>query len=246
MILTPTSIDLNDYPAEFHSVLTNAKIYDSSCSPEAKVIFIDKDGGYFLKSAAKGTLEKEAVMTKYFHNKGLSARVLEYASCDDDWLLTEKIHGEDCVAAKYLEQPERLCDTMAELLLDLHSMDFNDCPVPNYNADYVSTARRYAKTDADHKIIDIAERTFEANVLLHGDYCLPNIILKDWAFSGFIDLGCAGVGDRQIDIFWGAWTLNYNLKTDKYRERFYEAYGRTKIDEEKLKIVYTIEKSVGL
>jgi len=246
MILTPITIDINDYPAEFHSVLTNAKIYDSSCSPEAKVIFIDKDDGYFLKSAAEGTLEKEAVMTRYFHSKGLSAKVLGYVSCDDDWFLTEKIHGEDCVAAKYLEQPERLCDTMAELLLDLHSMDFADCPVPNYNEVYVSMARRHVKTDADHKVIDIAERTFEANVLLHGDYCLPNIILKDWTFSGFIDLGCAGVGDRQIDIFWGAWTLNYNLKTDKYKQRFFDAYGRTKIDEEKIKIVHTIEKSIGL
>jgi len=246
MILTPISININAYPAELHPILTNAKIFDSSCSPDAKVIFIDKDGGYFLKSAAKGELEKEAVMTRYFHSKGLSARVLEYASRDNDWLLTEKIHGNDCVAAKYLEHPERLCDTIAELLVNLHNMNFDDCPVQNYNANYLSMARRYATTDADHKIVDAAEDAFETNVLLHGDYCLPNIILKNWTLSGFIDLGCAGVGDRQIDIFWGAWTLNYNLKTDKYRQRFFDAYGRSKIDEEKLKIVHAIEKKIGL
>ena len=241
MILTPITIDINDYPAEFHSVLTNAKIYDSSCSPEAKVIFIDKDDGYFLKSAAEGTLEKEAVMTRYFHSKGLSAKVLGYVSCDDDWFLTEKIHGEDCVAAKYLEQPERLCDTMAELLLDLHSMDFADCPVPNYNEVYVSMARRHVKTDADHKVIDIAERTFEANVLLHGDYCLPNIILDDWRFSGFIDLDTAGVGDRHQDLFWATWTLYFNLRTNKYRERFIDAYGRAQVEEEMLRVIAAIE-----
>ncbi|MCL2375894.1 MAG: aminoglycoside 3'-phosphotransferase [Defluviitaleaceae bacterium] len=246
MILKPISIDISDYPAKFHPILSDAKIYDSSCSPEAKVIFIDVDGGYFLKSAARGKLAAEAVMTRYFHSKGLSAKVLDYVSHDCDWLLTEKIHGDDCVAAKYLEQPERLCDTIAELLVNLHSVDFVGCPVPNYNEVYISMARRYATSDADHKIIDIAERTFEADTLLHGDYCLPNIVLKDWAFSGFIDLGQAGVGDRNIDIFWAAWTLRYNLKTDKYRQRFFDAYGRSKIDEEKLRIVHTIEGKIGL
>ena len=56
--------------------------------------------------------------------------------------------------------------------------------------------------------------------------------MKDWNLSGFIDLGAGGVGDRHIDLFWGAWTLNFNLHTDKYRERFFDAYGRDKIDVE--------------
>ncbi len=38
---------------------------------------------------------------------------------------------------------------------------------------------------------------------------------------GFIDLGNGGVGDRHIDLFWGAWTLFYNLKTDRHTERFF-------------------------
>ena len=61
------------------------------------------------------------------------------------------------------------------------------------------------------------------------------------SFSGFIDLGGGGVGDRHIDIFWGAWTLNFNLKTDRYRERFYDAYGRDRIDEELVRLVSVIE-----
>ena len=68
-------------------------------------------------------------------------------------------------------------------------------------------------------------------VLLHGDYCLPNIMLDDWRFSAFIDLGASGVGDRHLDLYWGAWSLAFNLKTDRYRERFYDAYGRDRIDE---------------
>lgn len=81
----------------------------------------------------------------------------------------------------------------------------------------------------------------QSKVLLHGDYCLPNIILKDWKLSGFIDVGDGGVGDRHIDLFWGIWTLWFNLKTDKYRERFIDAYGRDKVDKSLLKVVAAAE-----
>ncbi len=107
------TINMDDYPAEFHPLLSGVKLYDRSYSPEARVIFVDKDGGYFLKSAPKGSLKREAAMTRYFHGKGLSAAVLSYISAERDWMLTERIRGDNCTAAKYLEQPERLCDMTA-------------------------------------------------------------------------------------------------------------------------------------
>ena len=66
-------------------------------------------------------------------------------------------------------------------------------------------------------------------------------MLDDWKFSGFIDLGNGGVGDRHIDLFWGAWTLFYNLKTDAYCDRFLDAYGRDKIEEEMLRAIAAFE-----
>ena len=80
-----------------------------------------------------------------------------------------------------------------------------------------------------------------SDTLIHGDYCLPNVMLDDWRFSGFIDLGNGGVGDRHVDIFWGAWTLWFNLHTDQYKDRFFDAYGRDAIDAEALKIVEIAE-----
>ena len=82
MKLTPIQIDLNHFPNEFHSLLNHAKLYDSSSSENAKVYFIDNDEGYFLKSAAQGTLQREAEMTRYFHQKGLATEVLSYISTD--------------------------------------------------------------------------------------------------------------------------------------------------------------------
>jgi kanamycin kinase len=59
------------------------------------------------------------------------------------------------------------------------------------------------------------------NVIIHGDYCLPNIIMDNFSFKSFIDLGDGGLGDRHNDIYLGLWTLNYNLKTDTYRDLFW-------------------------
>ena len=91
------------------------------------------------------------------------------------------------------------------------------------------------------EVLISGKNALQSKVLLHGDYCLPNIILDNWKFSGFIDLDCAGVGDRHIDLFWGVWTLGFNLKTNQYRDRFLDAYGRDKIDEELLKVVAAAE-----
>lgn len=91
------------------------------------------------------------------------------------------------------------------------------------------------------KIVTENGKYLKNDTLLHGDYCLPNIMLDDWKFSGFIDVGCGGVGDRHIDIFWGVWTLYFNLKTNAYCDRFLDVYGRDSIEPEMLRTVAAFE-----
>ena len=66
-------------------------------------------------------------------------------------------------------------------------------------------------------------------------------MLDHWRFSGFIDLGNGGLGDRHVDLFWGAWTLRYNLKTDRYCDIFFDAYGREAINPTLLRAIAAIE-----
>ena len=252
------AVDVSEYPAELREYLSGARLYDSSCSPQAKVIFADKDGGYYIKRSEKGSLKTEADMTDYFATKGLSSKVLCYISDKEDWLVTERIAGEDCVYRDYLDSPKKLCDLLSRLLRELHDSDFDECPVRNRNEIYLQTAeknyksgvydRSYLHEGVSHLDIDgaykyITERNsmLKTDALLHGDYCLPNIILDGFKFSGFIDLGNGGAGDRHIDLFWGAWTLNYNLKTDIYRDRFFDGYGRELVDGEMIKLISVIE-----
>ncbi len=254
----PVIIDPLQFPAPVREILAGAAVYDSSCSPAAQVWFIDRDEGYYLKSAVSGSLKQEAVMTDFFHNKGLAAEVLHYEQSDADWLLTRAVPGEDCIHKQYLDDPERLCDTTAQLLRMLHETDGSGCPIPDRTTEYIAATSRNYQQGKWHcsrlpagQVFATAEdawamvREFsgelKTDTLLHGDYCLPNIMLDNWKFSGFIDLGAAGVGDRHIDLFWGLWSLNYNLKTDTYRDRFLDVYGRDGFDPEILRAISAFE-----
>lgn len=248
----------NEIPKDIRQFISGADIYDSSSSPEARVYFIDKENGYYLKCSGRGKLEKEAKMTEYFYSKRLGAEVLSYIPDDCDWLLTTAVNGEDCAHKEYLTNPKRLCDTIAYQLRKLHETDYTDCPVSDRTAEYLAGAEKnyrtgnydksqfpdsfgYRSAKEAYDILAAEKDALQSKVLLHGDYCLPNIILNDWKFSGFIDVGCGGVGDRHIDLFWGIWTLWFNLKTNRYQERFLDAYGRDKVDESVLKIVAAAE-----
>lgn len=255
---TPISPDISLFPSQYRTLLQNAPLYDSSCSPEARVYYIDAHGGFYLKTAAKGSLETESKLTAFFHSKGLSAQVLDYASLEQDWLLTRRLPGEDCIHRQYLDDPQRLCDTTATLLRQLHGLSVEGCPVQDRNESYRATAlRNYATQHYDTSLFpdnwgyssaEEAWQEIEKNgsylqqeVLLHGDYCLPNILLDNWQFSGFIDLGNGGIGDRHIDLFWGVWTLFFNLKTNRYYHRFLDAYGRELVQPEKLRTIAAFE-----
>lgn len=255
---TPLDHIPSEIPPDIRHTITGGDLYDSSSSPEARVYFIDKGTGYYLKCSGRGTLAKEAAMTAYFHAKGLGAEMLHYRSDDCDWLLTTAVAGEDCTHEIYLMDPKRLCDTMAYELRRLHETAHTHCPVPDRTAEYLATAEEnyrtgnydpahfpdsfgYRSAEEAYAVLTEGKDALQSKVLLHGDYCLPNILLDNWNFSGFIDVGSGGVGDRHIDLFWGVWSLWFNLKTDRYRHRFLDAYGRDKVDEAILKIVAAAE-----
>lgn len=258
MELKPIQPSLDNIPAQFHPLLESAPVFDSSCSSQAKVLYIDKGDGLFLKSAPAGALAAEAAMTAFFHKNRLSAEVLAYESSESDWLLTRKIPGSDCLSPEYLENPHKLCDTTAELLRMLHSVDYSGCPVTDRNALTLAQAQSnylsgnydrhlfpdnwgYATPEDAWNVIGERSHLLQCDVLLHGDYCLPNILLDNWRFAGFIDMGNGGIGDRHFDLFWGIWSLEFNLKTPKYRERFLDAYGRVDVREEVFPLVAAIE-----
>ena len=256
-----TRIEMNPdlFPEEIRPFLLDVEIYDSSCSEDARVYYIDRDGGLFLKRDSAGKLKDEAVMTAYYHSLGLSAEVLSYTGTESfDYLLTRRIPGEDCTHAMYRAEPEKLCDIMAEQLRNLHEIRTDGCPVKNrldsykalvlsgykqekYEPELFGGLWEFSSREEAWKSAERGLPLLKRDVLIHGDYCLPNILLDNWRFSGFIDVGNGGVSDRHIDLLWGIWTLMFNLGTARWSERFMDAYGRELIDTELLRCVAAME-----
>ncbi|MBQ5761114.1 MAG: aminoglycoside 3'-phosphotransferase [Clostridia bacterium] len=255
---TPVTIRLSDFPECFHPLLQDAAIFDSSSSPQARVWFIDKENGYYLKKSAKDTLCREAEMTRYFHKMGLAAEVLAYESLADDWLLTAAIDGEDCVSPEHLTDPARLCAVLGKLLRRLHDTDPTGCPVTDHTATYLAAAEKsylsgnfdashipqaacFADRDAAWQYVQAHRHLLKNDTLIHGDFCLPNIILKDWQPAALIDVDHGGIGDRHVDLFWAIWSLRFNTNTDQWADAFLDAYGRDRVDPEILRLIAAIE-----
>ena len=203
-----TDINLNDFPYKLHQYLTDAEVFDSSCGENSRVLYSDR--GYYIKIAPKGSLEREATIGVKLHEKGLCARIVEYISADKDYMVSESAIGQD--ATHFLAEPEKLCIALAESMKYLHSLPTKDLPL--------SPQMEFYNKDND----------LNYDTFIHGDFCLPNIMLENYNFKMFIDMGLAGKGDRHVDVFWVLWSLWFNLKTDKYTDYFLDLYGRDKIN----------------
>ena len=252
--MTKTRLDAlpPDCPTELAELFGGAPVYDSSCSDRARVYFIDRDDGFFLKRAPLGDLREEQAMTEVFGRLGLGPEMLAYVQSAEDWMLTRRIPGED--GTHYLDSPELLCSVLGSAFRSLHDHGLaaaGEHTLPDRTAGTLEGAERglaagvfndYLRTDRygigspedARAVLANAGTAFRPSCLIHGDACLPNVMILDGRFSGFIDCGAAGFGNRHSDLFWTVWSLAYNLKTDAWADRFLDAYGRDAYDPEQM------------
>ena len=114
------------------------------------------------------------------------------------YYLREYLEGDNLCEKDYLKDPLKLIDFLVEGLSIIHN----------------------TKVDSDEYVIMEGY-----NTLIHGDYCLPNILVKNDKISGFVDLGNAGIGDPWMDYAWCIWSLEYNLGTKEYTPILLEKLG---------------------
>jgi len=255
MEMKNTNIAVETFPSEVQTYLKNAQVNVIKQKVRSSVYQIIKsDCNLFLKVTSKGHMQSEALMTDYLYKHEICPKLLTYTSDDSrDYLITEQIAGADGLSEQYTAQPILLTEVFAASLISIHSINCESCPVINDLESMVIRAEGnyqlgraeqsllqymgYTNIDTAYKdLIALYKDTREDKVIIHGDYCLPNIILLDFKNNGFVDVGYGGIGDRHYDIFWGIWSLQYNYKTDEYAEHFLQAYGRDKVDQERLRL----------
>jgi aminoglycoside phosphotransferase len=115
----------------------------------------------------------------------------------DDWLLTREVRGAPLHQAAASWEPERVAAVYGEILRGMHAAHVDDCPFG---------ARK------------------PGHVLVHGDYALPNVLIEDGKLSAIVDVGQSGLGNPEIDLAAGVWSLQYNFGAGHARA-FLDAYG---------------------
>ena len=115
----------------------------------------------------------------------------------DDWLVTHEVSGRPMSDLSLGWQPAEVARVLGEILRQLHSTAAEDCP------------------------FGLKKR---GHVLIHGDYCLPNVLVMDRKLSGLVDVGRSGLGNPEDDLAAGVWTLQYNYGKG-FARTFLEAYG---------------------
>lgn len=184
----------------------------------------------FLKIAPLGKLKRAAVLQEYFHSLGLSAPLIAFdQDAERDYLLVGAVAGKSGI--EVLDRPEWLAETLGKAVRALHEMDASGCPVTDVNEQALTL---YEKEQGH--AFDGDASVLRRDALLHGDCCLPNVIFDENGFSGYIDLGEGGLGDRHFDLCAAIWSLGYNLKTKAYSGIFLDAYGRDWVDEVRLDV----------
>ena len=189
-------------------------------------------GGMHLKIGPAGTLQRAARMQEYFHGKGLSSALRGYVQEDGrDYLLMDTVAGVPAYDRSLRGDMPRLARRLGEIIRALHETDLSGCPYADGNELQIGAYEKECG-HAFERDISILRK----DVLLHGDACLPNIFMDNERFYGFVDLGDAGLGDRHFDLYWTLWSMNYNFKTNEYRETFLDAYGRDAIEADRFEL----------
>ena len=159
------------------------------------------DDKYILKiSSEPHRLLKEKKINDYLIDTLPVAKSCFFIVVDNyAYYLKTKIEGEPLCSKKYLDNPDLVIKLLAEAINMFHSLDISDC-----------------KLESSESI---------GNTFIHGDLCLPNIIIKDNKISGFIDLANGGIGEKWQDYAWSIWSLEYNLGTNEYTKKYLDLIG---------------------
>jgi aminoglycoside phosphotransferase len=154
------------------------------------------DGAVFVKRAADLSAERDRLA--WLSGRWPVPRLLGFFhGMGDDWLLTHAVPGTPMFDPSVGWAPARVAGTFGQILRELHATDAAGCP------------------------FGVNKR---GHVLVHGDYCLPNVLVHEDRLSGVVDVGLAGLGNPEVDLAAGLWTLQYNYGPG-FGRTFLEAYG---------------------
>lgn len=222
----------------------------------SKVYKVDFEGeGYYLKINTIdmwGNLKREKEVYEYLKGTIEVPRVIYYERVENiEYLLISEVKGTILSVEAMKAHPKNVVQIMASALKKLHQIPIDNCLLDSST----SALLEEGKYRVDNNLVDIDdfEEQYrdktpveilkyliknkplkEEKVFIHGDYCLPNIIALNGEFSGFIDMGNGGIGDKYRDIALALRSIEHNFMDRKLWSYFKECYGEKNLDMDKV------------
>jgi aminoglycoside 3'-phosphotransferase II len=210
---------------------------------------------WYLKAApvdSQRGLEREAACMGWMREYALPVpAVLDYRQSNDiEYLLSDAGVGVPASDGEWAQEGRGVAAALGHGLARLHSTDVTTCPFDRrvqtqldeardriaagrVNEDDFDAARR--GRDAADLFVDVLDMVplHEDLVLVHGDFCLPNVLLSqiggELDVTGLVDCGRAGIGDRHQDLALAIRSLTFNFGAHTVAT-FLSAYGGAPID----------------
>ncbi|PWK13503.1 APH(3') family aminoglycoside O-phosphotransferase [Tumebacillus permanentifrigoris] len=171
-----------------------------------------------------------------------------------EYLLMSEVPGAHAADPMWQGRTAELVPVLAQGLRQIHATPWQECPyemrpgwllqMAKINlhsglADVDAMAALHPGQSAEDVLQELIatrpETTEQDLVVVHGDYCFPNILLNpdDLQITGFVDWGNLGIGDRYLDLAIAVKSIIMNVGVE-WVEPFLQAYGLEKREETKL------------
>jgi kanamycin kinase/aminoglycoside 3'-phosphotransferase-3 len=230
------SLDIKNLPSSIQTLISDKPYETDSMGKSGSGVYVFDDCVLKIVDARnKQFRERNDIsvqVMRWLDGKLPVPNVICYDSDNDfQYLLMSRVTGKMSCDEYYLEHPRELCRLLAQAFRMLWSVDVTGCPRERT----IENELEEAKYRVENNLVDLEDAepdTFGENgfenpeallawlethkpeyepVLSHGDFCLPNIFLKDNKVSGFIDLGATGIGDKWRDIALCYRSLKHNV-----------------------------------
>ena len=131
------------------------------------------------------------------------------------WLLTEAVPGESAVGDRWRARRSEAIRAIAEGLRAIHAIAIDDFPGGWTSEVWVGRTPDSIGT----------RPPIDEPVLVHGDACAPNTLISDeGTWTGNVDFGDLGVGDRWADLAVASMSLDWNFG-EGHQDELFDAYG---------------------
>jgi len=225
-----------------------------------RVATVDSGPAYLKSGTGDAALDilGETARLRWIGDRLPVPRVIYQGSeANTAYLLITEIQGTPSHEAAMDVGPEKVIEVLAAALRQIHAIPIQNCPFNSVLEDELAESSRrvqeglldedaFAKATGGNpsKVLAdlVAHRSLVRDlVFTHGDFALPNILLKDLALAGVIDWGIAGVADRHRDFMCVEKSISRNCGPE-WVGAFYETYGYINVDPERIRFYWLLDQ----